>query len=94
MGNEGPSQGYVNNVQFTSLKMNPVPYVFCPNGAYSNQVLPFAYIRVKAGSDMDTALKHIRETISDCFTGYPTEVKFYDQIYGQLYQKETDQQKS
>lgn len=86
-------KGYVNNVQFTSLKMNPVPYVFCPNGAYSNQVLPFAYIRVKAGSDMDTALKHIRKTISDCFTGYPTEVKFYDQIYGQLYQKETDQQK-
>lgn len=86
-------KGYVNNVQFTSLKMNPVPYVFCPNGAYSNQVLPFAYVRVKAGSDMDTALKHIRETISDCFTGYPTEVKFYDQIYGQLYQKETDQQK-
>lgn len=86
-------KGYVNNVQFTSLKMNPVPYVFCPNGAYSNQVLPFAYIRVKAGSDMDTALKHIRETISDCFTGYPTEVKFYDQVYGQLYQKETDQQK-
>ena len=86
-------KGYVNNVQFTSLKMNPVPNVLCPNGAYSNQVLPFAYIRVKAGSDMDTALKHIRETISDCFTGYPTEVKFYDQIYGQLYQKETDQQK-
>ena len=86
-------KGYVNNVQFTSLKMNPVPYVFCPNGAYSNQVLPFAYVRVKAGSDMDTALKHIRETISDCFTGYPTEVKFYDQVYGQLYQKETDQQK-
>lgn len=86
-------KGYVNNVQFTSLKMNPVPYVFCPNGAHSNQVLPFAYIRVKAGSDMDTALKHIRETISDCFTGYPTEVKFYDQVYGQLYQKETDQQK-
>lgn len=86
-------KGYVNNVQFTSLKMNPVPYVFCPNGVYSNQVLPFAYIRVKAGSDMDTALKHIRKTISDCFTGYPTEVKFYDQVYGQLYQKETDQQK-
>lgn len=86
-------KGYVNNVQFTSLKMNPVPYVFCPNGAHSNQVLPFAYIRVKAGSDMDTALKHIRETISDSFTSYPTEVKFYDQVYGQLYQKETDQQK-
>lgn len=92
-GTKALLKGYVNNVQFTSLKMNPVPYVFSPNGAYSNQVLPFAYVRVKAGSDMDTALKHIRETISDCFTGYPTEVKFYDQIYGQLYQKETDQQK-
>lgn len=42
---------------------------------------------------MDSALKHIRQTMSECFTGYPTEVKFYDQIYGQLYQKETNQQK-
>lgn len=42
---------------------------------------------------MDSALKHIRQTMSECFTGYPTEVKFYDQIYGQLYQKETNQQR-
>lgn len=42
---------------------------------------------------MDSALQHIRQTMSECFTGYPTEVKFYDQIYGQLYQKETNQQK-
>ena len=86
-------KGYVNNVQFTSLKTGSVPYIFCPNGIYSNNVLPFAYIRVKAGSNMDSALKHIRQTMSECFTGYPTEVKFYDQIYGQLYQKETNQQK-
>lgn len=80
-------KGYVNNVQFTSLKTGSVPYIFCPNGIYSNNVLPFAYIRVKAGSNMDSALKHIRQTMSECFTGYPTEVKFYDQIYGQLYQR-------
>ena len=86
-------KGYVNNVQFTSLKTGSVPYIFCPNGIYSNNVLPFAYIRIKAGSNMDSALKHIRQTMSECFTGYPTEVKFYDQIYGQLYQKETNQQK-
>lgn len=33
-------KGYVNNVQFTSLKTGSFPYIFCPNGIYSNNVLP------------------------------------------------------
>jgi len=41
---------------------------------------------------METALKHIRQTIAKCFVGYPVDIKFYDQVYSQLYQKEADQQ--
>ena len=59
---------------------------------YGSDILPFAYIRVKAGSNMETALKHIRQTIAKCFVGYPVDIKFYDQVYSQLYQKEADQQ--
>lgn len=91
-GRKALIKGYINNVQFTSFKIGALPYVFCPNGMFGEQILPYAYIRVKAGSDMDTALKHIRQTLADSFTGYPTEVEFYDQMYARLYQKETDQQ--
>ena len=42
---------------------------------------------------MRAALKHIRQTLAKCFIGYPVEVKFYDQVYSQLYQKEAEQQR-
>ena len=85
-------KGFVDNVQFTSFKKSSYPYVFCCNPKYTNGQLPYAYIRVRAGSDMDTALRHIRQTAEECFTGYPVDVKFYDQVYAQLYQREADQQ--
>ena len=85
-------KGFVDNVQFTSFKKSSYPYVFCCNPKYTNGQLPYAYIRVRAGSDMDTALRRIRQTAEECFTGYPIDVKFYDQVYAQLYQREADQQ--
>ena len=85
-------KGFVDNVQFTSFKKSSYPYVFCCNPKYTNGQLPYAYIRVRAGSDMDTALHRIRQTAEECFTGYPVDVKFYDQVYAQLYQREADQQ--
>ena len=85
-------KGFVDNVQFTSFKKSSYPYVFCCNPKYTNGQLPYAYIRVRAGSDMDTALRRIRQTAEECFTGYPIDVKFYDQVYAKLYQREADQQ--
>lgn len=86
-------KGFVDYAQFTSFKQDPYPYVFCPNAKYTDGVMPYAYIRVRAGSDIDTALRHVRQAAETCFTGYPTDVKFYNQVYASLYQKETDQQK-
>ena len=85
-------KGFVKYAQFTSFKIGNYPYVFCPNSQYTNGQLPYAYIRVRAGSDMDTALRRIRQTAEECFTGYPIDVKFYDQVYAKLYQREADQQ--
>ena len=85
-------KGFIDNVQFTSFKKSSYSYVFCCNPKYTDGKLPYAYIRVRAGSDMDTALRHIRQTAEECFTGYPVDVKFYDQVYAQLYQREADQQ--
>ena len=85
-------KGFVQNTQFTSLKTDALPYVFCCNPKYTNGQLPYAYIRVRAGSDMDTALRRVRQAAEECFTGFPVDVKFYDQVYASLYQREADQQ--
>lgn len=85
--------GYVNNLRLTSLRNEGQPsFVFVANPVYDGRQLPYAYIRVKAGSDMDMALAHIRESIEDNFTGYPVDIRFFDQVYASLYQKETGQQ--
>lgn len=85
--------GYVNNLRLTSLRNEGQPsFVFVANPVYDGRQLPYAYIRVKAGSDMDVALAHIRESIEENFTGYPVDIRFFDQVYASLYQKETGQQ--
>lgn len=86
-------KGFVNDLQLTSLKSMALPYIFCTNGKYSNKVLPYAYIRVKAGNNIETAMNNIRKAISESFIGYPVDVNFYDQIYKQLYKEETNLQK-
>lgn len=85
--------GYVNNLQLTSLRNEgQSTFVFIANPVYDGRQLPYAYIRVKAGSDMDVALAHIRESIEENFIGYPVDIRFFDQVYASLYQKETGQQ--
>lgn len=84
--------GYVNDVQFTSVRYGSQNYVFCCNSVHQARTMPFAYIRIKQGGDIDQALAHIRKALGDNFVGYPTDFRFFDQVYNQLYQKETNQQ--
>lgn len=85
--------GYVNNVQLTSLQMGRnSPFVFVTNPTFKTLQMPYAYIRIKAGSDIDDALTRVRRALEDNFTGYSIDVRFFDQVYASLYQKETDQQ--
>lgn len=85
--------GYVNDLQLTSLRNEGQPsFVFVTNPVFDGRRLPYAYIRVRAGSDMDVALAHIRKTVEENFTGHPVDIRFFDQVYASLYQKETSQQ--
>lgn len=85
--------GYVNNLQLTSLRNEGhTSFVFVANPVFNGRRLPYAYIRIKAGSDMDAALGHIRKSIEENFTGHPVDIRFFDQVYASLYQKETGQQ--
>ena len=86
--------GYVDNVAFTSNRITAfsgTPFVFTPN-LYDDDVLPFGYIRVKAGSDPAQALSHAREAFEKSFPGYAAEIDFFDNVYKKLYTAETNQQ--
>ena len=84
--------GYVNDVQFTSMRYGVQNFLFCCNGLYNSKEMPYAYIRIKKGSDVDQAVNHIRKALADNFAGYPTDFKFFDRIYDNLYQEENNQQ--
>lgn len=85
--------GYIDDVIFTSSRVNAFaysPFLFTVESQLTK--LPYAYIRIKAGSDVSTALRHIHETAEKIFPGYPVEVNFFNTYYQQLYEKETNQQ--
>lgn len=85
--------GYIDDVIFTSSRINSFtgsPFLFSLEG--QRKELPYCYIRIAAGANPITALRHVRETAEKIFTGYPIEVNFFNTNYQRLYKKETNQQ--
>ncbi|MEG1544296.1 MAG: FtsX-like permease family protein [Tannerellaceae bacterium] len=78
--------GAVGDIQLTSLRQNIYNMAFVVSDTtYS---LPVSYIRLKAGTDLQGAVNHIRRTLADIDPNYPFDIEFYDDIFNQLYQKE------
>lgn len=83
----GPGKiiGFTDDVIFTSLRedMQPAAFVVAPRNS-----LTISYIRLKAGTAVDEATAHIRKVMAELDPSYPVEIKFYDTVYNELYQKE------
>jgi putative ABC transport system permease protein len=47
-----------------------------------------AYIKVKPGADMRTAITHIHTTLAELSPNHPFEVRFFDEVLQRLYEKE------
>ena len=47
-----------------------------------------SYIRLKGGTNVEEAVGHIRRTLSDIDPAYPFDIRFYDDVFNHLYQKE------
>lgn len=77
--------GFSDNVKFTSLRANDFNLGFVVN---SGNMMPFSYVRLKAGTDYFAAVDHIRKSIAEIEPGYPVEVEFYDTVFNTLYHKE------
>lgn len=83
--------GITGEVKFTSLRKERDDILFLFG---SNAALPVSYIRLKTGTNLFEAVKHIRRTVADIDPTYPVEVEFYDQILNSLYQKEENLNKN
>jgi len=84
-----PIIGFMNDVKFASFRTEVVPMAFYVWGTVNwGQQPNFAYIKVKAGSDMRQAMAHVRSSLQTLDAEYPFNVRFFDEVLNRLYTKE------
>ncbi|MCD8137021.1 MAG: FtsX-like permease family protein, partial [Parabacteroides gordonii] len=85
--------GFMPDVKFASFRNEVSPMTFYVWGKYrwgdeGNKYYSAAYVRVKAGSDLRAAMKHVKTSLTKIDPVYPFKVSFYDEILQQTYVKE------
>ena len=89
-GGGGEIIGFMPDVKFASFRMAVEPMAFFVPGTVSSWLTThFAYIKLKAGTNMRAAMSHIHTTLAGFDADYPFEVRFFDEILQRLYEKET-----
>ncbi|MDH6304546.1 putative ABC transport system permease protein [Parabacteroides sp. PF5-5] len=80
--------GFTGDVKFTSLRNSSdnVGFVVWEHPYPMSN----SYIRIKKGTDIEGAIRHIRSTLAAIDPSFPVEVEFYDAVFNQLYHKETN----
>ena len=86
---EGEIAGFIPDINFASMRQSITPMAFYMFGKeHWGNPFQAAYIRVSAGSD----LRAVRKAVEDCLKSfdpeYPFNVRFYDSILENTYQKE------
>jgi len=84
--------GLIPDINFASFRTEIVPMAFFIWGEYqfATQVLDkYAYVKVNAGTDMRTAISHIRSTLESFKPGYLYNIRFFDDVIQKLYENET-----
>jgi putative ABC transport system permease protein len=86
--------GFIPDIKFASLHQTVEPMAFYLwTGPWSEPnwwagSLEYAYVKVKAGSDMRAAIAHVRNTLKEFDGEYPFNVRFFDEILNETYEKE------
>lgn len=81
--------GFMPDIKFMTFRQAVTPMAFYVWGKerWSNGA-GFAYIKVKAGSDLRVAMQHVKETLKGMEPDYPFDVRFYDEVLNKAYEKE------
>ncbi len=81
--------GIMPNVKFASFRTEVVPMAFFVWGTNNWGSEPnYAYIKVKAGTDLRAAMQHTRNSLHSFDASYPFNVRFFDEVLNTLYEKE------
>lgn len=79
--------GFIPDIQYTTFRTTSVPMAFyVPAG--QKDYTKYAYIKVKAGSDMKSAMAHVKSVVHNYEDGEPLQTRFYDDVFNQVYEKE------
>ena len=88
--------GFVPDVKFASFRKEVSPMAFYIWGKYvwgkerknPHPQANFAYIKVKAGSDLFSAFEYVKKTMQSLDPGVPFNVRFFDDVLNTTYEQE------
>lgn len=85
--------GFIPNVKFASFRNEVSPMTFYVWGKYrwgseNSKYYKAAYVKVKSGSDLRAAMKHVQASLTKIDPVYPFKTTFYDEILQQTYERE------
>lgn len=81
--------GFVPDINLFSFRKEIEPMAFLVDGSgWYASALQYAYVKVKKGSDLKSAMNHVRETFAKFDSEYPFDIRFYDSILQKTYEKE------
>lgn len=81
--------GFMPDVKFASFRTEVTPMAFYQRGQIDwGDMSAYAYIRVKAGSDMREAMQQVKDVLKKVDPDYPFNVRFYDEVLNSAYAKE------
>jgi len=82
--------GFMPDLKIASFRSAFAPMAFYVHGTEKAWIqTDVAYIKLKAGANLRSAISHIRSTLAGFDTDYPFEVRFFDEVLQRLYEKET-----
>ncbi|MDR2927971.1 MAG: ABC transporter permease [Cytophagaceae bacterium] len=87
---DGEIIGFINDIKFASFRNTVEPMAFFVTGNKNwTDWKQNAIIRISAGADMRAAMEHIRSTLAQYNADFTFNIRFYDSIVQQMYEKET-----
>jgi len=88
-GSTGEIIGFIPDIKYASFRMAVEPMAFFIFPAQWNRPMSYAYIKLRAGTNLRAALSHVHTTLADFDAGYPYDVRFFDEMVQRQYEKET-----
>ncbi len=79
--------GFIPDIQYTTFRTAAAPMAFYVSPEAEDRT-QYAYIKVRAGSDMRSALEHVKSVAREYEGERPLQIRFYDEIFNQVYEKE------